>query len=129
MQITNRSRALPTLFSLLLLGAAVRADDSKVGITITNDDTNDIMVTVYDMNTHPHSALLVNERIGGFSSVPISIATNSGGNGHLYWTATTAADKPQCSQNDSSSLSDGATVHVYGHSDCPLRLPANIAPR
>ena len=130
MLLVNRAHALAGLCGLLLIGGAVRADDRMVGITITNDNSNDILVTVYDMNTHPHSVLLVNERIAGFSSVPISIAADAGGNGHIYWSAKTADPQAiQCAQKNKSGLADGATVHVYGHSNCPLRLPYDVAHR
>ncbi len=121
MGILNRHRALMTLAGLLLAGMNLRAAD-KVGITLINDGTDDIYVTLYDMNTHPRSKLLAHQLISGFASVPISVTADSQGNGHVYWTAATAgADVRQCGNKDKASLRSEASVHVYARSNCPAR--------
>src|ERR1700679_2822869 len=64
-----------------------RADDT-VSITIAHDNTDDILVTVYDMNTNPHAKVLDGQRISGFASVPTSVTAGAGGTGHVYWRGT-----------------------------------------
>jgi len=117
-------RALNHVSVLLILsGLSICVGPSMAGgmvaITITNDNTNDILVTLYDMNTHPHSKLLDGQRINGFASVPISVAAGPGGTGHVSWRATTAdADDPRCGHKDKPGLVDQASVHVHAHSTC-----------
>ena len=53
----NRAPLFLTLACLSLACAAAHAGD-PVTISITNNDTDDILVTVYDMNTRPHAKVL-----------------------------------------------------------------------
>jgi hypothetical protein len=93
--------------------------DGTVSITIANDNTDDILVTVYDMNTRPHAKVLDGQRISGFASVPISITAGAGGTGHVYWRATNLdPDNPRCGQRDKAGLANGASVHASAHSQC-----------
>jgi hypothetical protein len=125
--ILNRtffSLALACLLALTCLSMGslpARANDT-VSITITNDNTDDILVTVYDMNTHPRSKVLDGQRISGFASVPVSVTAGAGGTGHVYWRATNLdPDTPQCGHRDKAGLSNGASVHVSAHSQCSNR--------
>jgi len=108
------------LAAALSLGgsAAVSAAD-KVAITILNDNTDDVLVTVYDMNTRPHDKLLSRQRINGFASIPLSIAADAAGRGHVRWTAITATQSRQCGHKDRKGLADGDSVHVFAKSICP----------
>jgi hypothetical protein len=122
--ILNRasfSLALAGLLALTCLSMGslpARADDT-VSITITNDNTDDILVTVYDMNTRPHTKVLDGQRINGFASVPVSVTAGAGGTGHVYWRATNLdPGMPQCGRRDKAGLSNGASVHVSAHSQC-----------
>src|SRR6202453_1100075 len=110
---------LLALACLSMGGPPARADDT-VSITIANDTTDDILVTVYDMNTQPHGKVLDGQRISGFASVPISVAAGAGGTGHIYWRATTLdPDRPRCGHRDKAGLSNEGSVHVFAHSQCP----------
>lgn len=101
------------------MSMAAHAADA-MPITIINNGTDDILVTVYDMNTHPHGKLLDGQRINGFSSVPISVAAGAAGTGHVYWRATTAdPNRRRCGRQDKAGLSNGDSVHVFAHSRCP----------
>jgi hypothetical protein len=122
--ILNRalfSLALACLLALTCLSMGslpARANDT-VSITITNDNTDDILVTVYDMNTRPHGKVVDGQRISGFASIPVSVTAGAGGTGHVYWRATTLdPDMPQCGRRDKGGLSNGASVHVFAHSQC-----------
>jgi hypothetical protein len=105
--------------TLLLQSAAARADD-KVAITLTNDNTDGVYVTVYDMNTSPPSKLLSHQEIEGFASVPLSIAADASGNGHLRWSAVAADPQARkCGRKDRPGLRSDASVHVFANSRCP----------
>ena len=115
----NRHSFFRTLAALSMACAAAHAGDT-VTISITNDNTDDILVTVYDMNTQPHDKVLDGQRISGFASVPISVAAGAGGTGHVYWRATTLdPDKPRCGHRDKAGLPNEGSVHVFAHSQCP----------
>src|SRR5471030_1354140 len=80
---------------LLTMGTAFGGEG--VQVKITNDGTQDILVTVYDMNAQPQRILLQNARINGFTSVPISAIGDATGRANLSWTATsTDAASPKC---------------------------------
>ena len=117
---------IPFFFALACLSmtcAAAHAGD-MVTISITNNDTDDILVTVYDMNTRPHGKVLDGQKINGFASVPISVAAGAGGTGHVYWRATTLdPDMPRCGHRDKAGLSNDDSVHVFAHSQCTPAHP------
>jgi hypothetical protein len=115
----NRHSFFRTLAALSMASAVAHAGDT-VTISITNDNTDDILVTVYDMNTQPHDKVLDGQRISGFASVPISVAAGAGGTGHVYWRATTLdPDRPRCGHRDKAGVSNEGSVHVFAHSQCP----------
>ncbi|MGP8165946.1 MAG: hypothetical protein ACLQAR_10515, partial [Steroidobacteraceae bacterium] len=88
-------------------------------ITIKNDTTSNIFVTVYDLNTNPVQKLLSNQLMNGFATVTVPLTSDSSGQGHLSWTAITVdPDMRQCGHNDKPNLSDGATVRVHADGDC-----------
>ena len=119
---THFSLAPACLLALACLSMgnpSARADDT-VSITIANDNTDDILVTVYDMNTSPHAKVLDGQRISGFASVPISVTAGAGGTGHVYWRATNLdPDSPRCGHRDKGGLANGDSVHASAHSQCP----------
>ncbi len=116
----------PTVLALLCLcGVDAMADeiggttDDKVSITVTNDNTDDVFVSLYDANTRPRSKLLSHQRINGFASIPISVSADASGNGHVYWTAVTAdPSMRKCGRRDKPGLTNDASVHVYAKADC-----------
>ena len=90
-----------------------------VQVKITNNGTQDIVVTVYDMNANPHRILLQNARINGFTSVPVSAIADATGRANLSWTATsTDATSKMCGQADTLGLSDDSAVNVGVNSSC-----------
>ncbi len=104
---------------LTFAGAGAYADD-KVAITVTNDNNDDVIVSLFDMNTTPRTKLLSHQRINGFASIPIAVTADANGNGHVYWKARSAggSDTPKCGAKDKPGLSTDASVHVYAKSDC-----------
>jgi hypothetical protein len=99
---------------LLLASTAFAGVDVK----ITNDGTQDIVVTVYDMSTSPQRVVLTNARINGFTSVPISVVADATGRANLSWTATSTDPVfPKCGHED-TVVSNSASVKVHADSSC-----------
>jgi hypothetical protein len=109
--------ALLVLSSLpLFLAGTARGEG--VEVKITNDGTQDIVVTVYDRNANPQRVVLANARINGFTSVPVSLVGDSTGRANLSWTATsTDAVFPKCGHADTVA-GNTASVRVQADSNC-----------
>jgi hypothetical protein len=100
----------------LLAGTALA--DEGVTVKITNDGTQDIVVTVYDVNAGPGRVVLTNARINGFTSVPISVVGDATGKANLRWTATsTDSVSPKCG-HASAQASNDDSVSVHADSSC-----------
>ncbi|HEY2780455.1 MAG TPA: hypothetical protein VGI90_06765 [Steroidobacteraceae bacterium] len=113
----NIKALLVLALPFLIAGTALGGDG--VQVKITNDGTQDIVVTVYDMNANPQKILLQNARINGFTSVPISAIADATGRANLSWTATsTDANSTMCGHADSLRVSDDSSVHVRADSSC-----------
>jgi hypothetical protein len=103
----------------LWVSTAVVAGDGGLTITISNDGTSNILVTVYDLNTDPAQKILANQLINGFATVAVSVSADASGHGHLSWSAITQdRDMRQCGHRDKPDLNDGDTVHVSADGDC-----------
>jgi hypothetical protein len=101
----------------LLLAGSVLADEG-VDVKITNDGTEDIVVTVYDMNTKPSRVVLINARINGFTSVPISVVADAAGKANVSWTATsTDPTFPKCG-HAAVMVDNAGSVSVHADSTC-----------
>jgi hypothetical protein len=102
---------------LLMIGTALGGEG--VQVKITNDGTQDIVVTVYDMNAKPRAILLQNARINGFTSVPVSAIADATGHANLAWTATSTDEtSAKCGHDDSSGLRNDSAVNVHADSSC-----------
>ena len=102
---------------LLMTGTALGGEG--VQVKITNDGTQDIVVTVYDMNASPRAILLQNARINGFTSVPLSATADDKGRANLAWTATTVdPNSAKCGHADTLGLGNDSAVHVHADSSC-----------
>jgi hypothetical protein len=122
MHMQFKSAILAAGLPLLLAGmasAGTALGGEGVQVKITNDGTQDIIVTVYDMNTRPRRVVLTNARINGFTSVPVSLVADARGQAHLAWTATsTDPDFPKCGKADRTGLGNDASVSVHADSSC-----------
>jgi hypothetical protein len=107
-------KAALILSGLSVFWAGTAISDDGVDVKITNDGTEDILVTVYDMNTSPGRVVLTNTRINGFTSVPVSLVADASGRANLRWTATnTDHTFPKCGHaNTSVANADSVTVHA-----------------
>jgi hypothetical protein len=109
--------ALILALPLLMIGTALSGEGLQV--KITNDGTQDIVVTVYDMNAQPRAILLQNARINGFTSVPVSAIADATGHANLSWTATsTDGTSAKCGHDDTSGLRNDSAVNVHADSSC-----------
>ena len=110
------------LLTLLAGGTAIGDDVVALTLRISNNDTDDILVTVYDMNADPPGAVIVRQRINGFAWIPVSVSAGSAGFGHVRWTATSAAaGQHRCGQHDTHGLGDDDSVPVFADSPCVPR--------
>jgi hypothetical protein len=99
--------------------SSVASAGDGISITISNNTTKDLVVTIYDLNAPPGTRVLSGERINSFASIKVTIAPDESGQGHLRWTATSGGrDDRTCGRRDKSGLNDGDTVHVYANSSC-----------
>ena len=115
--LNGLSTAIAYLFSSL--GSAPVFGDDGLMITINNDSSDSLLVTVYDQGTNPPQLILSRNAISGNASISVSIAADSSGQGHLSWTAMTADhDMRMCGHNDKPNLKDGDTVNVSADLDC-----------
>jgi hypothetical protein len=116
MRRLTKAALILSCLPLLLVGTALGGEG--VEIKITNDGTEDIVVTVYDMNTNPERVVLTNARINGFTSVPISLVGDASGRANLTWTATsTDAVSPKCGHAN-TVVRNAASVSVHADSSC-----------
>lgn len=104
--------------ALMFAGAAALADDG-VQIKIINDNTSDIIVTVYDMNGVPPRIVVTGQRINGFSSVPITVTLGRDGKAHVSWTAVSVDTNSRlCGNADRPALDSDTAVHTYAKTPC-----------
>jgi hypothetical protein len=112
--------------ALLLVSAAALGGLSGVDVTIANDGTEDVVVTVYDTSTQPNgqpnAVVFARERINGFTRVPVSLTADPTGRANIAWTAVTAdpADprSRKCGHATQVGLTESALVSVHADSDC-----------
>jgi hypothetical protein len=111
--------ALTLALVLLFLGGASAFGGDAVTITINNNTTDVLLVTVNDLNTDPVRRVLSSRTINSFSSITITIAADDSGQGHLSWTATSGdRNMRTCGHRDKPGLDTGDTVHVFANSEC-----------
>jgi hypothetical protein len=103
---------------LLVMGMGAALGDG-VSVKIINNGTQDVVVTVYDTSTRPYRTILTNARINGFTSIAVSMMTDSTGRANMAWTATTVdPNDRKCGHASSAGLKDADTVSVYADSEC-----------
>lgn len=117
MRACNRSTV--RLISVLLLLGSTLAFGDGMTITISNNTTKDLLVTVYELNTNPVQRVVASALINGFASIPLTIAADGSGQGHLSWSATSGdRNMRTCGHRDRPHVNNSDTVHVYANSEC-----------
>jgi hypothetical protein len=111
-------RAAAFAASLLALGSlSVFGQEGTITLTINNDTSDPLLVTVYDVGAHQQ--LLANRAIYGNASVTVSVMQDASGQGHVRWTAMNQdPDMRLCGRDDKTNLNDGDIVNVYAEDDC-----------
>ena len=90
-----------------------------LSVSINNNTTDDLLVTVYDLNRNPAVRVMSEQMINGFASLSVIVVADDSGEGHLSWTATTVGrDMRMCGHDDSANLNDGDTVKVSADAEC-----------
>jgi hypothetical protein len=118
MRVFNRSANWLVRGALIVMSVSAFGDEG-LSITINNNTTDNLVVTVYDLNASPVARVLSNATINGFASLTVTISADNSGAGHLSWTAITGGrDMRRCGGRDKPNLNDGDTVNVYTDSDC-----------
>ena len=104
---------------LLLLSTTAAGGLNGIDVTIANDGTEDVVVTVYDTSTQPNGVVLSHERINGFTKIPVSLAADETGRANLAWTAVTVDPRSRkCGHASTAGLTDSASVTVRADAAC-----------
>ena len=108
------------LFQVLFITLSVSAVGGEgLSVSINNNTTDDLLVTVYDLNRNPAVRVMSEQMINGFASLSVIVVADDSGEGHLSWTATTVGrDMRMCGHDDSANLNDGDTVKVSADAEC-----------
>jgi hypothetical protein len=102
----------------LLMASTTRAGEG-VQVKITNDGTQDIMVTVYDRNAATGHIVMQGTRINGFTSVPITVVGDATGKANLSWTAiSTDTASPKCGYGNALGVADDSSLSVHVDAGC-----------
>jgi hypothetical protein len=118
MHILHKGLMLSCL-PLVLVSAAAVGGLNGVDVVITNDSTDDVVVTVYDTSTHPSSMLLASERINGFTKIPVALSPDETGRGNVAWTAVSVDPRSRrCGHSTSTGLTDSQAVSVHVDAEC-----------
>lgn len=108
---------LALLAAAALCGSAALADN--VVVTINNGSTNNLLVTVYDMNMDPPAKVMSNSLINSNASLTVLLTVDSSGQGHLSWTAATRdSDMRSCGNGEKQGLNNEDSVTVDASSSC-----------
>jgi hypothetical protein len=104
---------------LFLIASTAVHGGGGLTVNVSNDGTNNLYVTVIDLNNTPPQTVVSGQSINGNASIAVSVAPDGSGLGHVKWTAITVdRDMRTCGHGEKSGLNDGDTVHVSADSDC-----------
>jgi hypothetical protein len=118
MRILHKGLILSCL-PLLLVSAVAVGGLNGVDVVISNDSTDDVMVTVYDTSTHPTSVVLASERINGFTHIPVALSLDETGRGNVAWTAVSVDPRSRrCGHAEDTGLTDSQAVNIHVDSEC-----------
>jgi hypothetical protein len=118
MRSLNRAAIEFAFFLLASASIAAFAQDAFT-ITVRNDTTDNLLVTVYDQSTGPPQQVVSRRPLYGNASISVLVGEDESGRGHLSWSAMSLdSDMRMCGHNDNPNLKNGDTVQVYVDSDC-----------
>jgi hypothetical protein len=119
--VLNKRKAAALVYSFLWLGSLSVFGQTGGGImlTISNNTSDNLLVTIYDVGVSPRQTILSNRAIYGNASITVSISEDASGSGHVYWTAMSQdSDMRMCGHEDKANLKNGDAVSVYADGDC-----------
>lgn len=121
MRSSKPAVAVLALLTLALPGAPAQGD-ARLTLHVANGSVDSVIVTLYDRNLRRHQQVVSGQVINGNASISITISADSGGQGHLSWTAMTVdRDMRRCGHGDKHGVNDGATVQVLADGPCKRR--------
>jgi len=112
--------------------SATAFGEDMVASRISDDGTDDIVATIYDLNAKPPVAVVVRQRINGFVWIPVPVTAGPTRTGHIRWRATSAeARSHRCGHNDKRGLGNDDSVRVFSDSPCVAKAsrPASATHR
>ena len=101
-----------------LMFAGVALGGEGVQVMITNDGTQDVVVTVYDLNSEARHAVLENAHINGFTSVPINVIADAAGHANIAWTATSNDGVTVKCGHANRRVTNDSAVRVHADTSC-----------
>ena len=114
-QATGLVYSILSLASLSVFGQ----EGGGIKLTINNNTSDNLLVTIYDMGVSPRQTILSNRPIYGNASITVSISEDASGRGHVLWTAMSQdPDMRMCGHEDKANLKNGDTLSVYADGDC-----------
>jgi hypothetical protein len=117
----SRRQAAELVYSILSLGglSVFGQEGGGIDLTINNDTSDNLLVTIYDMGVSPRQTILSNRAIYGNASITVSTSVHASGSGHVSWTAMSQdPDMSKCGHGDKAGLNNGDTVSVYADGSC-----------
>ena len=118
--MSNKSwpKLLLASLPLMLIGTNALGGEG-VEVNITNDGTEDIVVTVYDLNVGPNAVVLSHARINGFTTVRVTVTPGDTGVANLSWRAVSAdSSDRKCGRADQVSAANSSSINVHADSTC-----------
>ena len=116
--MSSHTGALLISICLPLLLASTALGGEGVDVKITNNGTEDIVVTVYDTSTSPRRVVITNARMNGFTSLPVSLNADATGRANLSWTAISTDREFRKCGHDDTVVGNSAFVKVHADSSC-----------
>jgi hypothetical protein len=116
-----KPQAAAFVYSILSLGSlsVFGQTDGGITLTINNNTSDNLLVTIYDLGVSPRQTILSNRAIYGNASITVSISEGASGSGHVLWTAMSQdSDMRMCGHEDKTNLKNGDVVSVYADGDC-----------
>jgi hypothetical protein len=87
----------------------------EANITVSNGESAQLFIVVYDMNTRERNRILDTTMSSG-QSIPLYITGERGYDGHIR--GAQAADRESCGTGDLSNLTSGTDVTVKAPLEC-----------
>jgi hypothetical protein len=116
-----KRQAAALFYSTLSLGSLSVLGQPGGGImlTISNNTSDNLLVSIYDVGVSPRQTILSNRAIYGNASITVSISEDASGSGHMLWTAMSQdSDMRKCGHEDKANLKNGDTVSVHADGEC-----------